>query len=133
MKRAVSAILWITRLAAAVILIQAFYLKLSGQPESIYISNRLGLVPAARISMGIMELVAAILILIPITSWLGACIGLCTMLIAIGVHLTVIGLDVLGDGRRLFYLNCFVASSCSIILWLTRVQWIRLIRRQHLG
>lgn len=128
MKSSLVYLFWLARLAATVILVQAVLFKMGGQPESIYIFHRLGMESWGRLGAGAIEFVAAVLILIPHTSWLGAFIGLSSMLAAISTHLTVIGLDVLGDDGYMFFLACVVAINCATILWLTRLQWQCLVR-----
>ena len=106
---------WICRVAAAVILLQTLFFKFTAAPESVYIFSRVGLEPWGRIGSGIAELVAAILILIPRTIWLGAGLALAIMAGAIFSHLTVLGVVVMNDGGLLFGLALAVAV-CSLIL-----------------
>lgn len=120
-------LLWAARLVAAVIMLQTLYFKFLGQPESIYIFSTLGVEPWGRIGSGIVELIASTLILIPRTSWIGAGLGLGVMAGAIGAHLTILGIDVQGDGGYLFFLASAVAASTSIILFLTRQQWVPVV------
>ena len=67
---------WICRIVAAAILLQTLFFKFTGAAESIYIFTKVGLEPWGRIGSGIVELIAAILILIPRTTWLGAGLAL---------------------------------------------------------
>jgi uncharacterized membrane protein YphA (DoxX/SURF4 family) len=120
-------ILWAARLVAAIILLQTLYFKFGAQAESVYIFAKLGVEPWGRIGSGVVELIAAILILIPRTSWIGAGIGLGVMAGAILSHLTVLGIDILGDGGYLFFLGVVVAVSCVVILFLTRQQWLPIV------
>lgn len=120
-------ILWAARLVAAIILLQTLYFKFGAQAESVYIFAKLGVEPWGRIGSGVVELIASILILIPRTSWIGAGIGLGVMAGAILSHLTVLGIDILGDGGYLFFLGVVVALSCVVILFLTRQQWLPIV------
>ena len=120
-------LLWAARIVAAVIMLQTLYFKFLGQPESIYIFSTLGIEPWGRIGSGIVELIASTLILIPRTSWIGAALGLGVMAGAILSHLTILGIAVQGDGGYLFFLALVVAASSSIILYLTRSQWIPIV------
>jgi hypothetical protein len=120
-------ILWAARLVAAIILLQTLYFKFGAQAESVYIFAKLGVEPWGRIGSGVVELIAAILILIPRTSWIGSGIGLGVMAGAILSHLTVLGIDILGDGGYLFFLGVVVAVSCVVILFLTRQQWLPIV------
>jgi putative oxidoreductase len=110
-----SIIAWICRAAAAVILLQTLFFKFTAAPESVYIFTKVGLEPWGRIGSGIAELIAAILILIPATTWLGAGLALAVMAGAIFSHLTVLGIVVMNDGGLLFCLALAV-TACSIVL-----------------
>jgi len=113
-------IAWICRVAAAVILLQTLFFKFTAAPESVYIFTKVGLEPWGRIGSGIAELVAAILILIPATTWLGAALALAVMLGAIFSHLTVLGIVVMSDGGLLFCLAFTVAACSTVLLFLQR-------------
>ena len=113
-------IAWICRIAAAVILLQTLFFKFTAAPESVYIFTKVGLEPWGRIGSGIAELIAAILILIPATTWLGAGLALAIMAGAIFSHLTVLGLVVMNDGGLLFGLALGVAACSAVLLFLQR-------------
>lgn len=120
-------LLWAARLVAAIILLQTLYFKFGAQAESVYIFSKLGVEPWGRIGSGVVELIAAGLILYPRTNWIGAGLGLGVMAGAILSHLTVLGIDILGDGGYLFFLAVVVAASCIAILLLTRQQWLPIV------
>lgn len=111
---------WILRLIAAAILLQTLYFKFTGAPESIYIFERVGMEPYGRYGSGVAELIAAILLLIPKTAWLGAVMGIGVISGAILFHLTSLGIEVQGDGGLLFYLAIVVLVCCLLILWIHR-------------
>jgi uncharacterized membrane protein YphA (DoxX/SURF4 family) len=111
---------WALRVAAAVILLQTLFFKFTGAPESVYIFSKIGLEPWGRIGSGVAELIAAILILIPPTTWLGAGLALAVMLGAIFSHLTVLGIVVMDDGGLLFGLALAVAACSVVLLFLQR-------------
>jgi uncharacterized membrane protein YphA (DoxX/SURF4 family) len=113
-------IAWICRVAAAIILLQTLFFKFTAAPESVYIFTKVGLEPWGRIGSGAAELVAAILILIPATTWLGAGLALVVMSGAIFSHLTVLGVAVMNDGGLLFGLAVAVAACSVILLFLQR-------------
>jgi putative oxidoreductase len=113
-------IAWICRVVAAVILLQTLFFKFTAAPESVYIFTKVGLEPWGRIGSGVAELIAAILILIPPTTWLGAGLALAVMLGAIFSHLTILGVAVMGDGGLLFGLALAVATCSVILLFLQR-------------
>jgi uncharacterized membrane protein YphA (DoxX/SURF4 family) len=111
---------WALRIAAAVILLQTLFFKFTGAPESVYIFSKVGLEPWGRIGSGVAELIAAILILFPPTTWLGAGLALAVMAGAIFSHLTVLGIVVMDDGGLLFGLALAVAACSVILLFLQR-------------
>ena len=111
---------WICRLAAAVILLQTLFFKFTAAPESVYIFTKIGLEPWGRIGSGVAELMAAILILIPRTTWIGAGLALAVMAGAIFSHLTVLGISVMDDGGLLFGLGFAVAVCSAVLLFLQR-------------
>ncbi len=114
------AIYQICRALAAIILLQTLYFKFSGAPESVYIFTKVGAEPVGRIGSGIVELIAAVLLFVPRFNWLGAGLAAGVMLGAIGSHLTVLGIEVMGDGGLLFSLACVVLACAMFILWARR-------------
>jgi putative oxidoreductase len=108
---------WIARILAAIIMLQTLYFKFSAAPESVYIFTSVGMEPWGRIGVGVMELIASGLILVTATSWLGAGLALGLMVGAIGMHFTILGIDVQGDGGYLFFLALAVAVCSLYILW----------------
>ena len=113
-------IAWICRVAAALILLQTLFFKFTAAPESVYIFTKVGLEPWGRIGSGVAELIAAILILIPATTWLGAGLALAVMAGAIFSHLMVLGIVVMDDGGLLFGLALAVAVCSVVLLFLLR-------------
>ncbi len=67
-----------------------------------------------RISTGIIELIASALLLIPQTSWVGALIGLGTMLGAIVLHLTVLGVAMGEQGDPSLFIMAVVVLLCCL-------------------
>ncbi|MEO9887656.1 MAG: DoxX family protein [Balneola sp.] len=111
---------WVLRIAAAGILLQTLFFKFTGAPESIYIFETVGLEPFGRYASGITELFAAIFLLIPRFNWLGSLLALGVMSGAILSHLTVLGIEVKGDGGLLFALAIVVFISSAILLYFDR-------------
>jgi uncharacterized membrane protein YphA (DoxX/SURF4 family) len=109
---------FLVRFAVAIILLQTLYFKFTAAPESVYIFEKTGLGDAGRIGSGIAELIAAVLLLIPRTAWLGALMALGIISGAIFSHLTVLGIEVMGDGGTLFYLALAVLVGSLITLLL---------------
>ncbi len=107
---------WLLRIIPAAILFQTLFFKFTAAPESVYIFSTLGLGDAGRIGSGIIELIAAILLLIPKSSHWGALIAMCTMAGAIVSHIFVLGIAVQGDGGLLFRLAIITFICCNIII-----------------
>lgn len=110
----------VIRLIIAVLLIQTLFYKFTAHEDSVYIFEKAGLGDAGRIGSGIAELIAAILILIPRTIWIGATLTLGIIAGAILTHLTKIGIEVNGDGGTLFFMAIFIFILSSITLFLHR-------------
>jgi len=111
---------WVLRIAVAIILFQTLFFKFTGAEESVYIFEKVGLGDAGRIGSGIGELIAGILLLIPRTTWMGALMALGIILGAVISHLTVLGIEVMGDGGTLFYLALSVLIGSLVILRMER-------------
>jgi uncharacterized membrane protein YphA (DoxX/SURF4 family) len=111
---------WVLQLVVAIILLQTLFFKFTGAEESVYIFTTLGAEPWGRIGSGIVELIAATLILIPRTVTLGALLALGTISGAILSHLTKLGIVVQDDGGTLFGLALVVFVCSAAILWLRR-------------
>ncbi len=111
-----SAASWALRLIAAGILLQTLFFKFQGAEESVYIFSTLHMEPWGRIGSGVAELVAAILLLVPRTVVLGAAASIGILSGAILSHLTILGIEVQGDGGLLFGLALTVfACSCALL------------------
>ncbi len=120
MKNYQSKIIWLLKLTLAAILIQTLFFKFSAASESVYIFTTLGIEPWGRIGSGIGELIAAVLILIPTYTWLGAMLSVGIISGAIFSHLTVLGIVVQNDGGLLFTLACVVFVISLILLIVNR-------------
>ena len=91
---------WILRIVSAAILLQTLYFKFTGAPESIYIFTKVGAEPWGRIGSGIIELIAAILLLTPRFTWLGSVLAL-TVFFVSGINLFLHRTEIPILGRRL--------------------------------
>jgi putative oxidoreductase len=111
---------WVFRIGAAVILLQTLFFKFTATPESVYIFTKVGAEPYGRIGSGVVELLAAVLLLTPRFSWLGSLLALGVMAGAILSHLTVLGIEVQGDRGLLFGLALTVFAATGINLFLLR-------------
>ena len=112
--------IWALRLLPALIMLQTLFFKFSASGESVYIFSRLGMEPWGRIGSGVMELIAAILLLYPRTTFMGAALGLGLMAGALFFHLTKLGIPVLGDGGLLFAYALITFLSCAALLIIYR-------------
>ena len=127
---------WICRIVAAIILLQTLFFKFTAAPESVYIFTKLGTfvhtyLPFAsigtvevsgRIGSGIIELIAAVLLLTPRFAWAGAILAMAATGGAIVSHLTFLGIEVQGDKGLLFFLAIAVLVTSAIALYLHRMQ-----------
>jgi uncharacterized membrane protein YphA (DoxX/SURF4 family) len=118
-----SIISWAARVVIAVILLQTLFFKFTGAEESRYIFSTLmgpELEAAGRIGSGLVELVAAVLLLVPNKTWLGAALSLGTITGAIFSHLTVLGIEVKDDGGLLFGLAVVIFVLSAVVLLIHR-------------
>ena len=136
MTTAVLILSWACRVVAAIILLQTLFFKFTAAPESVYIFTKLGTfihsyVPFAsigtvevsgRIGSGIMELIAAVLLLTPRFVWAGAVLAMAATGGAIVSHLTFLGIEVQGDKGLLFILAITVFVTSAVALFLHRTQ-----------
>ncbi|MBI3477372.1 MAG: DoxX family protein [Acidobacteria bacterium] len=127
---------WVCRIIAAVILLQTLFFKFTAAPESVYIFTKLGeflhgylsFVPVAfaeqwgRIGSGMLELIAAILLLTPRFAWAGSLLAIAATTGAIVSHLTFLGIEVQGDKGLLFALAVTVVVTSAVALYLHRKQ-----------
>ena len=109
---------WVLRVTAAVILLQTLFFKFTAAPESVYIFTKVHAEPWGRIGSGVMELVAAILLLTPRYTWLGSVLAIGATAGAIVSHLTILGIEVQGDKGLLFALAVivFVCTAINLVL-----------------
>lgn len=115
------------RLVAAGILLQTLFFKFSGAEESVYIFETLGAEPFGRWASGVMELIAAVLLLVPATQAIGAILSAGVMAGAIMSHLLFLGIEVKGDGGLLFGLAIVVFIAAIVIAFQQRAQLFALI------
>ena len=112
---AVRIVPWVAQFGVAAILTQTLYFKFTYAPETQIIFADRGGRPMATL-VGVAELVAAVLLLLPRTAALGATLALLIIGGAIFTHLTALGIDVNGDGGLLFGLALTVAVGSLTVL-----------------
>ena len=124
---------WVLQLVVAGILLQTLFFKFTGAPESVYIFSTLGAEPWGRIASGVAELIAAVLLLVPATATVGAALAMGLMAGAIMSHLTVLGVEVRGDGGLLFALaiTVFIASGVVLLIRRSEIPIVGLWLRAH--
>ena len=109
---------WTIRLVAAITLLQTLFFKFTAAPESVEIFTMLGLEPHGRILIGVLELIAAGLLIIPRTVVYGGLLGMGLMGGAIMSHVTRLGWS--GEMRSLGMLAVLVFVLCLATLVLHR-------------
>lgn len=122
-------IYWVARLIAAIIMLQTLYFKFTASEESVYIFTTVGMEPWGRYGTGIAELIASVLLLVNATAWLGAALAFGIMAGAVLMHLTVLGVEVKGDGGQLFIYALLVLVSAGYILMKNKKEIISLIEK----
>ncbi|MFD1293622.1 DoxX family protein [Lutibacter holmesii] len=118
------------RFLIAIILIQTLRYKFTAHPDSVYIFTKVGLEPFGRIGIGVLELIAAILILVPKTIWVGAVLTTGIISGAVFMHLTILGIEINEDQGKLFYMALSVLILSLIICWNQRKK-IPFIKNYH--
>lgn len=113
-------ILLALRIIIALILVQTLRFKFTAHPDSVYIFTQVGMEPYGRIGIGVIELISAVLILIPKTVWLGACLTLGVLGGAIIMHLSNLGIEINGDGGTLFHMAVGTFMLSAIVLFFYR-------------
>ena len=108
---------WFPRSIAALILLQTLFFKFTAAPESVYIFSTLGLEPHGRIGIGIAELIASLLLLVPSLSVFGATLAVGLMFGAILSHLTTLGIVVQNDGGQLFIYALLTLVMAAITVY----------------
>jgi uncharacterized membrane protein YphA (DoxX/SURF4 family) len=121
LSKATKRILLIFRVVIALILLQTLRFKFTGAPDAVYIFTKVGMEPYGRIGIGILELIASILILVPRTIILGSLLAFGLMIGAIGMHLTKLGIKIHGDAS-LFFMAITVFILSGIISFAYRKQ-----------
>jgi len=111
---------FVLRIIIAIILFQTLRFKFTAHPDSIYIFETVGLEPIGRIGIGVLELIAGILLLIPKTIWAGVLLTLGLIGGAILMHLTLLGIEVNNDGGTLFITAVITFILSVIVLYLYR-------------
>lgn len=121
----------VAAIIAAAILIQTLYFKFTGHPESVRVFSDLGIEPYGRIGLGVIELITALMILIPRTAAHGGLLGSGIMLGAIASHFFILGIEVNNDKGMLFIMAIITFICCLIVLFSRKDQIGSFIRRDR--
>lgn len=122
-------VLWVLRLTVAVILLQTLYFKFTAHPDSVHIFSVLGVEPWGRIGLGIIELITAILILLPKTKIIGMATSLGIIIGAVFSHILVLGVNLSNDGGGLFTLAIIVLIASSGFLIMNKAEFFSIIKK----
>jgi uncharacterized membrane protein YphA (DoxX/SURF4 family) len=127
------------RLVAAIIMLQTLYFKFTAHPEAVHIFSTIGMEPWGRIGVGVGELIASTMLLIPATIWMGAAMGIGLMMGALFFHLTTpLGIQVMftdangqmiNDHGQLFLFALIVLFCSVIILWKNKENMLSFINK----
>lgn len=128
---------WPAALFIAGILLWYEQYKLLGHPGSVHLFTVLsdwlfisGYEKPFRLGVGIAEIIASVLVVIPATRMLGAAGALALMSGAIFFHVvSPLGIDPYDDGGQLFKEACAVWVCAAFILWVYRADAITLLAR----
>src|SRR5262245_59545877 len=118
LSRRTRTVAWVLQAAAAVILLQTLFFKFTGARESVYIFSTLGAEPWGRVGSGVVELIAAGLLLYPRTAAVGAALSLGVITGAILSHVTKLGITIpaVDDHGELFALAVVVFVASAVVL-----------------
>ena len=109
-------LMWLLRIIPAVIMLQTLWFKFTAHPQSVKLFTILGMEPWGRISVGVFELAAGILLLLNRTVLLGALLGAGLMCGAIFFHLSNSNIGIYFDGDPLLFIYAVVTLLCCSIL-----------------
>lgn len=89
--KAVNVILWILQILLAAAFLMSGAMKFTNNPEMIEGFNKIGIGQWFRYATGVIEIVSAVMLVIPRLVPIGAFLLICTMIGAAIAHLTVLG------------------------------------------
>lgn len=108
--------MWILRLVPAIIMLQTLWFKFTAHPQSVKLFTILEMEPWGRITAGVFELIAGILLLINRTVLPGALLGAGLMCGAIFFHLSNSNVGVYFDGDPLLFIYAVITLFCCVLL-----------------
>lgn len=116
------ALAWILQILVAGVLAASAIAKLAGAVESVMIFSNLGMEPGGRYLIGVIELIAALLLLVPFSANWGAILAWGVMTGALIAHLTKLGLA--GTMLPMTLAAAFNWCGSAVILYLRRHQTV---------
>ncbi len=119
-ERLKTGLLWFCQILAAAILMHESLDKLMGGSNSLFIFRQLEMEPFGRYLVGVLELTAAGALLTRHFAAVGALLSFATMCGALIAHVTVLGVEVKGDGGELVLELVAVLLCSSVVLYLRR-------------
>ena len=111
---------WFAQAVAALILGQSLFFKFSGAQEAVNLFTQLGVEPWGRLSLGVVELLVVVMLLVPRLAALGGVATVGIMLGAMFSHLTVLGIEINGDGGALFAMALIALAAGACVTWIRR-------------
>jgi hypothetical protein len=110
---------WLPRLLAAGVMAYVAYLKVTANPADVALFSVLGMEPAGRILVALIEGVCALLLVSPYAA-VGGVLTSAVMMGALIAHATKIGFIVEGDGGRHILLWAVVTASALAVAYVRR-------------
>ncbi len=111
---------WVIQLATAAVLAMAGLMKLTGRTETTELFQKLDFEPGGRILVGLLEMFAALLLLIPQSAIWGAVLAWGLMTGALIAHSTRLGFT--GDLGRLGYMALAIWIGAALVVVMRRNQ-----------
>ncbi|MCB1120498.1 MAG: DoxX family protein [Verrucomicrobiae bacterium] len=111
-------ITFVLRIVIVVLLAQSLYFKFTAHPDSVALFGQLGMGDSGRVLIGILELVAVVLLLLPGSAAWGTLLAWGIMSGALLAHFTVLGWE--GDYGVLGTLAVLAWSSSTVLLFIVR-------------
>jgi len=122
---------WIFRILAAGILLHTLFFKFIIVEENVTIFSALGVKIDGIICLSIVELIIAILLLIPKTTISGAIAGSIMMIGAISLHLLVFGSEIQNDNGFLFVRAVIVLICCQQLLFFSKNKLFEILKLRY--
>ena len=122
---------WVLQLVVVFILGQTLFYKFTDAPETVELFAQLGMGAFGYKLIGLLELIACVLLLMPASVATGALLGWGLMTGAIIAHVTEIGFE--GESGVLGALAITAWLCCTVIMYLNRTSLpiVRMVFKKH--